>query len=529
MIQIKGLLVGAIVVLLSACSATNNSGNFSSPPPINTGIVVAEILNNSRYIPKAALGWTRIFVNKVDEATPKLYSLNVTKRFDLRPKLKYAGALPPGKYEIIELYYFKQTDGYVAESVAFAPAMLGQFEVKANEITNLGTLIYHPLFTPHFLDEGEIGSHSLAREENPRLPELVGIELDNWIGTATHSNYNGWLTDNSEPIRSRTLNSMKSADLPSAVSEFKDQPILFGKLGGVYYQVNESWHYANLNVNGVIIDGAQAGDDGFLIGTSENNLYMLQNAFFSRSLVKTFTSEKLEKVMRHQAQTYVFTLTDDKVLNVYQFDSKHQLPLIKSFPLHELPGSTKRQRLSSFSVDGKMQIRIGKNLISYAPSNQIWNVKATDEDLLVYTENNHVVIAAEPSSWSGITDTKYSTDGGASWHQTKVKESNLYLDSDGALYYVADGYTLNLLLGSSILEQVPVHKSTDKGRSWSIIGNLPTLCDQFLSNQSSDQAFWVLCSNGDVMLSKDKGKNWETSFTRKKLIPSDFPANTVLP
>lgn len=506
------ILTTIICVGLYGCSSTPE--NFVDAPGVNKGIVIAEILNNSRYIPKEVIGWTNIIVERIDTTDPTTAKLTPTKRWDFSPKLKYAGKLPPGVYRINKLHYFRRKDGYSAVHDALAPLDLGTFEVAAGKITNLGTLIYHPLFTPHFLDDTEAGQHLIARQENVDLPEQVALDLPNWRQQLIVSPHLSWRKDSDSGKREETLRIIKKAALPTQIFKADEHFLLATKTGGIYQQKKQRWFYHDLALSERIRNIVQTPSGEYLVQLNSSKLFSFDSRFKQKHLLKEFENQTIQTVLKHKQRIYVVTISNSQELIIYEWQKDSGLQQIRSANINQLPGKVRFKAAKAFALDDVLSIHIGQNRIELNPHTLNWTIEALPTETHIFVETDTYITGAQSSTWSGIGDTRISTDKGRNWQVTSVKENQIFMDPNGILYHIDKGFSLNLLLGSEILKEVPFYHSKDMGKTWHQTGSLPRQCNQFKSEHASEHHFIVLCDNGNLMQSTDKGKTWTLLFIR---------------
>lgn len=507
-------LILTIMFCLAICGCSSTSENFVD----STGIVIAEILNNSRYIPNEVIGWTNIIVERIDTTNPTTAELTPTKRWDFGPKLKYAGKMAPGIYRISKLHYFKRTDSYIATHDALAPFHLGTFEVAKGKVTNLGTLIYHPLFTPHFLDDSETGDHLITRQENIELPERVALDLPNWRQLFMTSPHLTWLAEGNSEKREHTLQIIKNAALPTRIFKADEYFLLATKTGGVYQQKKLRWFYHDLAIRERINNIVQTSTNEFLVQLGASRLVSFDSGFKQQQLIRHFKTQTIHAVLKHQQSIYIATITNKQDLILYEWKKESGLLQLCSVSINQLPGDVRFRAAKVFAVNDLISIHVGQNRIEFNPQTLDWKIQPIPIEVHIFVETDTYITGAQSTTWSGIGDTQISTDKGESWQVTSVKENQIFMDTSGALYHIDKGFSLNLRLGSNIMQKVPFYQSKDMGKTWQQIGSLPRQCNQFKSEHANDNDFIVLCDNGNLMQSTDKGKTWTLLFIRPEAI-----------
>ena len=61
-------------------------------------------------------------------------------------------------------------------------------------------------------------------------------------------------------------------------------------------------------------------------------------------------------------------------------------------------------------------------------------------------------------------------------------------------------------------DDAKVQYSDNLAQSWNIVGEIPGDCQDLLHEISNDDAVYLYCQEGDLMLSRDFGQNWEPVY-----------------
>ena len=114
---------------------------------------------------------------------------------------------------------------------------------------------------------------------------------------------------------------------------------------------------------------------------------------------------------------------------------------------------------------------------------------------------------------------QYSADSGISWTEIEDKSGLFgasreptYRFSDSEFIRTGEDVDINFWKDSEVLDEVPVLSSTDHGLSWTPVSSVPRGCVTIAVESSTDEVVHVLCNNGGVMSSKDRGRTWSQSF-----------------
>lgn len=137
-------IIGFLLLFVSACSdpLTETRPDLVDEIPENAGLVAVQVINNTNRIGPYLRNWTEVFV--VDLNDPEI-------RYRLRPSNTglidsqvFIGALPPGDYRIFNLHSLIRGE-YTVWMNAPISRDLGRFRVERNILTSLGTIVYQPL------------------------------------------------------------------------------------------------------------------------------------------------------------------------------------------------------------------------------------------------------------------------------------------------------------------------------------------------------------------------------------------------
>jgi len=198
------VMLSSIVLMLSGCAATGptvdpRSANF----PPNNGFALVRVVTNTPTI-SSQLGlsnqWADLYVR---DANGTKYQLLLSPSGGRRSTQVFSGFLPDGKYELAELFY-------AIKSADLKGLGLG-FEVKAGQITNLGSIIYQ--------STGNNGYAVLRSDQDDGLTPMLNEEfpLLSKDSQANQLSFDGSPLRKDSTLSSASLNVASSSPLVSGV------------------------------------------------------------------------------------------------------------------------------------------------------------------------------------------------------------------------------------------------------------------------------------------------------------------------
>ena len=528
----KGLSTKAslafMLMCLFGCATIPNTSlvNLEGPIPDGHGIVIAETLSNSKYIPRAPTGWDELVFWRLEEESENS-TFSIKRIPEYKTKYQYAGHLPQGKYALGMLYYSHNTDSYSEYVRALVPPVIGVFEVKPLEITDLGTIYYHPFKDPHWLDD-TVPSYSITRNKNSNLNGFIKSKYPKVYNQLKLSSPTlGWIPDSFDEIRGNALELMKISEHVSNLYVFKENIFLAGNNGGLYINKNNKWSRKETNVGSKVSEIHEL--NGSFWGVSDNReLFLIDSNLRSISKSNFINNEPVKNILNINDNLFVVTYVDEIEINIYQINSEFSIAKLRSLKVAEMPSKVKYHALNVYSTSNYLNIVQHKNQYSYNVTTNNWSYTEIDGIFGAKYIENGTLFVMESDSWSGYKKMKFSLDDGKNWTKTSITTVDVYRDSQGTLYYLDKGHNLSFGAKEKILKRVPFYSSTDNGQTWQEASTLPRLCNGFITEQSTDDSFFIICESGDVLKSENKGKDWGYYFERLKVSSADFPKATVV-
>lgn len=505
---------------ITSCTPTANvSYSLLTVSPPENGFFVMEILVNFKRIAGPLKEWTEIHLQKVTEEKPESYKVVALKsEFG---KSFFIGNLPPGEYRFNFLKSEIRTTARF-EGYSKIPDDFGSFEIKKGEITNLGTMIFHPVeFISLF--QSEIPYHKLARVRNKSL-----IDRFNAAVSQNQFHYDealGW--KHNEQIEfsneAELEEVLKNPEKTSKVFRLKEQSgsLILAKLGSFFYNSNNSgiWKRHSLHSLYPLLSFVELSKEKWLFG-GENGLLHLYNPLTEQVRRIAPPDQKasvFELGYLKIGKYYLITLKDD-IYKFYFFDpATYTYSLEKTFnkKLHS-PGIIDSSKPVVVDVNGySFDIFINKERHTFNSGIHDWNVQKDKELLYSHSQLNGITVANPLQVLLKNNTLLFSLDEGLSWTDTKATIystdyllSTVYIASDSTLIQVKDPTPI-FGVNSEKNSRSSVLVSEDLGETWDTISSVPLGCNCVLNTISSDSSIYVLCENGDIIVSGDGGVEWE--------------------
>lgn len=523
----KVSLVFIVMCLLSCATVPNTSVvKLEGPIPEGNGIVIAETLSNSKYIPRTQNGWDELVFWRLEKESENS-TFSIKRIPEYKTKHQYAGYLPQGKYVLGMLYYSHITDYYSEYVRAPAPAVIGVFEVKPLEITDLGTIYYHPFKDPHWLDD-TVPSYSITRKKNSNLNSFIKSKFPQVYNQLKFASPTlGWIPDSFDEIRENAIELMKKSEHVSNLYVFKENIFLSGNNGGLYINKNNKWSKKETNVGSEVVDINELNGSFWAI-SDNRDLFFIDSNLRSISKSNLINNEPVQNILNINDNLFVVTYVDEREINIYQINSEFSIAKLRSLKVYEMPSKVKNHALNVYSTSNYLNIVQDKNQYSYNVTTNNWSYTEINSIFSAKYIENGTLFVMESDPWSGYKKMRFSLDDGKSWTNTSITTVDVYRDSQGTLYYLDKGYNLSFGAKEKILRRVPFYFSNDNGQTWQEASTVPRLCNSFITEQSTDDSFFIICESGDVLKSENKGKDWAYYFERLKVSSTDFPKATVV-
>ena len=84
-----------------------------------------------------------------------------------------------------------------------------------------------------------------------------------------------------------------------------------------------------------------------------------------------------------------------------------------------------------------------------------------------------------------------------------------YRFADGEYIRTGEDSDTTLWKGNVVLDEVPVLLSQDNGATWTPVGTVPRGCVAIAAEASTDELVLIMCTDGGMMSSSDRGNTWQ--------------------
>ena len=547
------LFILLLITVLSGC-ATNSIQQTSlktvTALPENHGVVAVQVINNTSRLAPLHKGWTEVIAVRLDnrearkqaaiekakikkpninpddvEWEPDFYSLSLDSQGVVESQL-FSGSMPQGKY-IISLLYSYYFDGDISSWVSMPVSWsAGTFDVKANQFTNLGSVVFQPLL--NVKEKSFWSSGSSQKAYVTRLNELEDLQkfvIDLYpqaTKAVDFSNPLTWEEDELDELRndlSALSRENAFGDNAMSLSQIGTGAVAakFGQLRVL--KSNGTWQQINLPTNAQI-SAVHEINNKVIVGAERGLVY------FADSLNGSW--EKLTPVSATQAIIWFgkgngeyFALTSSaKDYFVYTFDSINQ-PWTKIGTFKKKnPNDWLVQNGGLFPIikrNGEIRILNDNKLFDFSSQTRQWtNTKASSMVKLSQLKNG-VLLGLEVSQWDGIGDQVISFDEGNSWN-TISRRLDIFGDNkaDRSLPAMLDNGTVVTIgrvgdKGKRKLKLITQTKENISDRkSWQAHGEAKKDCHSPLPELTHNNRLYFLCDQGQIVSTDDFGINWTT-------------------
>lgn len=534
----------------------------------NQGIVIARVINASgNPLPFNQLTLTPDNINESDKIKwQELQSLNP----QMNGSTIFGAPVKAGAYSLNSISTYYSNGAYWYSRFARADPKFGTFEVKPNQVTDLGTIIYYT--KPQDDRYLELLVH---------LPEAeLGEVLDKYFSFYTYDKNNilGWTEDGLEDERESLFLSVAQNPITFNKTYLSPDKSLYflGNFGMVVKRTNfGDWELdavdSNLKINAIAEnksgDLAIGGGEGRLfwkrLGTQWQDIslgheYQIVDLAF-------YDEKTLTMLAKNKTELLVLTTTTDS--DTFEWQEINRYDSIKGWKNSDItPTDTKRKnpkpvkRISSVSlskIGDQDYVRIATRKIDAGPvfSETIQNMYKFDQKnwFVSKLENELEVTAAidagatklglkEPGfwSWSGATtyyryiersdswdkintqvvkcsDGNLITEKGCANKKSKSKQKKQSFNFRSVPWFKDELQAIAIVSFSDFdfwsgerSKETKIISTADGGKSWIDTGNeLPKEYCSHLVTQVSDRLL-VGCqgASGDFFESTDGGKNW---------------------
>ena len=532
-------LVGIVLAFLGACATVPNTSVevLKGEIPAGSGIVVAETLNNSARIAGPIERWTEIVLwRQQHEGEDNTFS--ITSMSHSLSTQAYMGAVPAGTYRIGLLWATLQILDNTWTARALIPPAMGTFEVKAGQVTNLGTILYQP-FQDKNWTEKTYPDYAVTRIDNPGLwtsagraePE-VAAKIDPSLPVL------GWNQDDFDLLRGMVELQMRTAALPTNLVALRTSGfVLSGVYGGLYSLRDGNWRNLSLPSHYKVTDVVELPDGRLLVGSELGNLGV--GGTIGADLKQVPLGEKLRHVididLSGSDQAYVVTFAETEY-EIFRFNiTNDSLTPLKSIPKKIRGAFAEAYNIGistphAIGTSAGLAVFMDKLVHRYDEATGEWSTDSATEFRSLYQQLDGTILGIPYSGWSGAKPLQYSTDNGFTWTTVAEKTGVFTGASRVPNYRFSDGEVLRTgkdadirLFKVEAKDQIAILSTTDDGATWTTVGSVPQGCSSLATEASRDELVYILCSNGAVLASQDRGRSWEESLAPRIPNFDDFP------
>ena len=536
----KILFLQLFILLLSGCASVPDKNLQLKNVPLdeNEGLVIAEVINNSERIAGIIRNWEELILFKTDEPDNTKNVISISALSNPSSSFLFAGRLKSGVYRLGLLYTFQKLGDTSYSARALIPPGMGEFEVIPGEITNLGTILYHPFEQIHHMEK-QLPDYAVTRFENTELTEFIAKQHPEIFKYIDTTDINSWNEDDLSGDRNDAFELIKSSSVleyyfPLSNGEF----VATGKLGSMFLFLGDGKGYKNLSVptRREISAFTETPEKQWIIGGEYGLLKKSSPPY--KEWIDIQLNDNLNHILdiKSNKNGDVFILSFDGIkYNVYELNKAFTTKLLRSFGQKQ-----------AFFFDGgfRPQIKLNEEYlkvlnekIAYSHSlndANDWTSEEVTELAKIYYQRNGLQLTSKTSSWSGLGPLLYSKDGGNSWSRVSRDEEvsgfiRPFIFTDGKILLLREMDDIKLFRKTNIYEKVEVKLSDDEGMTWKNRTSLPKSCNSFMHNVSDDSNVYVRCSNGGIHVTNDRGQSWKEVLWNHQIPMDKFPKSFVIP
>lgn len=504
--------------------------------PPSSGVVIAEVFNNGSRITGHVDHWEEVVLWRQNyEGEDRTYWMSALDQS--HSTQIYVGAIPAGTYRIGVLHTRKVVGDTTYFARALIPPAMGTFEVLPGQVTNLGTIVYHPFQAKHRAEESypdyavtRFSNNDLLRLADTLYPEVMA-QVDRALPVS------GWLEDSYVGVRNQTAKLIKDAALPTDMRPLRNGSYLLTGLNGALYSLEDGqWRNRSLAHHYKITGLVELPSGELLIGSEFGKLSIGQ-------LEGTFCDLSMDDKPRHVIDVVLskgggaYLVSD--VMDSYEVH--HFSPESRSTSwLKTLPKLTEGflqvglSRPAVISTAYGIAVYIDQQVHRYNEAAGSWSVAEAEEFSTLHEQLNGTIAGIPYSAWTGTKPLRYSEDGGRTWSAVR-EEGNIFIGpvkrpsyrfTDGEIIRPGEDQHFHWLrLDYEVSDSAPVLSTMDDGISWTTVGSVPPGCADIAVEASHDDGVYILCEDGRLLVSDDRGRNWgEAQGVRAVPGFVDFPA-----
>ena len=506
--------------------------------PPGSGVVIAETLNNGSRITGHIERWKELILwrqnHPGEDNTQWISALDQSLSTQA-----FMGVVPAGTYRIGLLYTQKRVGNALVSARAQVPPALGAFEVQAGQVTNLGTIVYHPFQARHRAQDAypDYALTRVANDDLVRLAHTLHPELMAQIDSATP--VLGWLEDPHDEVRHEAASLIKQAALPTGMHLLRGGRQLLTGLNGALYSLEDGqWQNRSLTHHYQITDLVELPSGELLIGSEFGNLSIGQlNGTLQDIPMDNRPRHVIDLVSSNAGGAYLVSDVIDSY-EIHQFaPSSRSISLLKAFPklTTGLLQQVERPGPAVLGTKNGIAIFVDKQVHRFHEASASWSTDDAVEFHALHKQPNGSVTGIPYGALTGAKPMQYSEDGGLTWNATQAEGGLLaHLVHKKPSYRFADGEIIRpgrderFRWRTGIFEMsdaAPIMSTADDGATWEEIGSVPPGCLDMAVEASTDDRVHILCDDGRLIVSDDRGRSWQDAQGGRE-VPEfeDFPA-----
>lgn len=537
--RLKTLTWMMVCMSLFGCASLpdTNVQKMDGPLKADEGIVLAEVINNSKIITGVLSDWNELVMWKMDAEEGDDATFIITALKNPSSSFLFAGRLPEGHYRIGMLYAFEEIGDTSYSARALMPPGMGVFRVEPGQVTDLGTIVYHA-FQHRSRFDRSMPDYAITRTPNPDLMETVHRSHPKVFSEVQTAIKTGWLSSDHDLDISDDFERMKASGLTNHHFPVdQDEFVLTGKLGAFYHFNNGQVNKIDVPTDREISSFTVTNNGEWMIG-GEYGLLMKSSpphqVWVPMSLSRDF-NHIIDITTNDQGKTFVLSF-DGELYNLYEYLGNDAFKKHRSFVNRiefwyedgMIPRMTLRDDRIEVSIDDVLYV------MDLNGSGQ-WREEPVTEYLTINKQGNGIQITTESDSWSGFGPLLYSRDQGLSWQRLSQNKdvtpthNRPYLFTDGTILTLQEMDKIKFLSKLNVYDEVKVKRSTDQGMTLKEIAQLPKGCETFAHNISTDDLIHVSCDNGELYGSNDRGESWHPVHVGYQTDFEDFSNKLKVP
>ncbi|MDP2561361.1 hypothetical protein [Psychrobium sp. 1_MG-2023] len=549
------MLIILALVMLSGCASTIKSTRMvvGSELPQEHGVVAVKVVSNTNQLAPLHPRWTEVIAFRLDNAEQlkqaaidkakahakskgrnfyedkvewkhDIYSLRALSEGVIDSQV-FVGSMPAGEYIIGSLHSF-YTDGNMSSWITMPVNIsAGKFNVKQNNLSDLGTVVFQPLLSikePSFWNNrSEQKAYVTRMPSKKSLQSFVTTHYPKLAKKLDLSSIITWQQDDLGDFRSQLSQLSREnayADQTAHISGGLSKALLakFGQLK--LLDENQQWEHHDVPTNSRLSSALRI-DDMLIVGSELGAIFIKNDS--SKHWQELSPISAKEAVMWFgKIGNSIYALTSSRQ-NYFVYD-------VKDIRTNwQKVGTFKRKERSGFFVQngGLYPVVTGNNVLRIINDNEkfdfdtitnTWKKSKSESLASMLQLKDGTLVGLEVSQWDGIGKQTVSFDDGDTWLSLSRKLKTWGdRKPDASLPVVLDGNTIVSLGRSrdkSNKDLILISKDktkTNKKYYWKEHGKVKEGCYSMLPNLSQGSMLFFLCDQGEIVSTNDLGKTWK--------------------